>query len=71
MGHEWFMKFGMVTCGALACFYGVSHALVPGGKSPVPKLLGPPTYSVRNNSQILHGDQNRYGANFYMVDHEC
>jgi len=28
-------------------------------------------HSMRNNNQILHGDQTMCAANFYAVDHEC
>jgi len=27
-------------------------------------------HSMRNNNQILYGDQTRYEANFYTVDHD-
>ena len=28
-------------------------------------------HSMRNDNHILHGDQTRYGKNFYVVVHEC
>ena len=59
--------------GVGACFQGISHAHILRGPGPsVHKYLGPPMCAkLRNNDQIVHGDQTRCEEYFYRVDHKC
>jgi len=64
-------KFGMIT-GGRSVFLGVSHAPIPRGPSPsIPKIFGTSficEHGIRNNIQILHGDQSRCEEKFYTID---
>jgi len=65
-------KFVMITHMRRGVFSVVSHASVPsGGSQRLQKFFGPLT-RMRNDSQILRGDQTRCEENFYRkIDHEC
>ena len=56
-------------------FSGVSHAAVERGRGSRFSQTFWTSYihvhSIRNNNQILLGDQTRREVNFYTVDHEC
>ena len=71
-------KFGVVTQPTQvgrSMFLGVRYALILRGRGPsVPKIFETSymrAHSMRNNNQILHGDQTQYDENFHTVDHEC
>jgi len=68
-------KFGMISHLLVGCISRASHPPSQGGwtpasKKPLDRLHARSQY-MRNNSQILHGDQIRCEDNFHRVDHEC
>jgi len=68
-------KFGTVTQVVEKHVSKGSTTLHPKGAGPsIPQIFGTSytcTHSMRNISQILHGDQTRCEESFYIIDHEC